>query len=680
STRTMSTRTTILAAFAASASAAVLGGAPAAADVTSAAWSSSSQYIYEVAHMPDLDQKRAGSEAQGGLPGEGSMYCVPTSIMNLFAYAANHGFPQLLPGPANWQSQSNYVTASDFLRIFGALCGTDPQDGTAHGPAASAAQVWILPVGSFVVDEATADGDWSPTANTLASKAIGGAIVAFCYGRYEILADDGDSVVVGSRLSGHCVTLRKVARSGSAIEIESRDPGDGGNDFTQSPFGSQVYTGKNHFVLNTAFTFARTMTSLNHPIGDDVIRLIDSYVAIRPKAGYSWSSSGGPQINITTPFPLDPVHPPLVQIDLGSPADQVLTDAAPLLDAVQVAVVTEAATGLAQLGVASLIDGAYVEIGPSVPRARIVVGRRGQLYHLRANVIECYDLTQEEPLIGSLVLPAAGADIAYDDATDQVVVYAPQFREIYVAPRLLGALETYILPETVPIAGEGTMTVGPGSGIWLHPDGAEVLVKAMLPEQGDDIPNVEMLFSDSIPTLTGFDVDDDERVFVCADGEVEEYMYSEQDDAWMPSTDSPSGLRGTPCDGGVLVARSRSNFDPETMTGPGWHDTPPEDLVHMTFMPDCVADIDGDGVVDVTDLLEVIIQWGPCPSGCLADVNADGAVDVADMTAVIVAWGACNESSLRSGVAAEEPAVSAPSFATGPSANRRPRGRSARTS
>ncbi|MAB84048.1 MAG: hypothetical protein CMJ24_11550 [Phycisphaerae bacterium] len=56
----------------------------------------------------------------------------------------------------------------------------------------------------------------------------------------------------------------------------------------------------------------------------------------------------------------------------------------------------------------------------------------------------------------------------------------------------------------------------------------------------------------------------------------------------------------------------------------------------------CGADINCDGVVDVTDLLAVIAAWGDCPEGddCLEDTNDDGVVDVTDLLAVIAGWGA----------------------------------------
>ncbi len=50
-------------------------------------------------------------------------------------------------------------------------------------------------------------------------------------------------------------------------------------------------------------------------------------------------------------------------------------------------------------------------------------------------------------------------------------------------------------------------------------------------------------------------------------------------------------------------------------------------------------DINGDGVVDVLDLLQIILNWGDCdPGPCPADVTGDGTVNVADLVAAIVAW------------------------------------------
>jgi len=62
-------------------------------------------------------------------------------------------------------------------------------------------------------------------------------------------------------------------------------------------------------------------------------------------------------------------------------------------------------------------------------------------------------------------------------------------------------------------------------------------------------------------------------------------------------------------------------------------------IVQVTA-PSCPEDINGDDVVDVSDLLEIISSWGTCTT-CDADINADGIVDVSDLLMVIDAWGSC---------------------------------------
>jgi len=54
------------------------------------------------------------------------------------------------------------------------------------------------------------------------------------------------------------------------------------------------------------------------------------------------------------------------------------------------------------------------------------------------------------------------------------------------------------------------------------------------------------------------------------------------------------------------------------------------------------GDLNGDGVVDVNDLLIVITQWGACPASpamCTGDANHDSVVDVNDLLIVITNWG-----------------------------------------
>jgi hypothetical protein len=56
----------------------------------------------------------------------------------------------------------------------------------------------------------------------------------------------------------------------------------------------------------------------------------------------------------------------------------------------------------------------------------------------------------------------------------------------------------------------------------------------------------------------------------------------------------------------------------------------------------CVADIDGDRVVDGIDLAIILARWGGATKDYpRADTNLDGTVDGSDLAAVLSAWGPC---------------------------------------
>jgi hypothetical protein len=103
----------------------------------------------------------------------------------------------------------------------------------------------------------------------------------------------------------------------------------------------------------------------------------------------------------------------------------------------------------------------------------------------------------------------------------------------------------------------------------------------------------------------------------------------------------------TPAWGGVgaawfdMVASEGDVFDEVRILGFGF---PPTTFVdnlswELAGQTTCPGDANGDGLVDVTDLVAVITAWGSADPG--ADLDGNGVVDVADMVEVIVSWGSC---------------------------------------
>ena len=49
------------------------------------------------------------------------------------------------------------------------------------------------------------------------------------------------------------------------------------------------------------------------------------------------------------------------------------------------------------------------------------------------------------------------------------------------------------------------------------------------------------------------------------------------------------------------------------------------------------GDLDGDGAVNVSDLLLLLADWGTCP-GCVGDISGDGVVDTNDLLTLLANW------------------------------------------
>ena len=62
-------------------------------------------------------------------------------------------------------------------------------------------------------------------------------------------------------------------------------------------------------------------------------------------------------------------------------------------------------------------------------------------------------------------------------------------------------------------------------------------------------------------------------------------------------------------------------------------------------LPTCRGDVNGDNVVDLTDLTLLLDGWGPCdppcPPVCLADIDGDCEVTFMDLIVILSEWGVC---------------------------------------
>ena len=69
-----------------------------------------------------------------------------------------------------------------------------------------------------------------------------------------------------------------------------------------------------------------------------------------------------------------------------------------------------------------------------------------------------------------------------------------------------------------------------------------------------------------------------------------------------------------------------------------------DDGIIDTCEPTCLGDVDGDGMVGITDFMQVLADWGSCsplPAPCESDYNRDGVVGINDLLISLAQWGSC---------------------------------------
>jgi glucose/arabinose dehydrogenase len=130
----------------------------------------------------------------------------------------------------------------------------------------------------------------------------------------------------------------------------------------------------------------------------------------------------------------------------------------------------------------------------------------------------------------------------------------------------------------------------------------------------------------SISSIVGFGEDAAGEIYICdLGGEVFKII--------------PEAVSGACCvgDSGSCVFIPESNCDAGGYVWLGANSSCSDGGCDVN---NCPADVNGDGDVNTTDLLNIIAAWGDC-SGCSADINGDGVVSTSDLLAVIGEWGTC---------------------------------------
>ncbi len=612
-----------------------LAAAIANANVVTAYWTNFNTYGYEIIQMPDLDQRRATMPGQEGLPGNGGMYCVPTSTMNMLCYAANHGFPDIGPGPGNYQSQSKYATATANLKLMGVIMGTQPgSDGGTNGAGwDNGLDFWIQYVSGDDANKLTythkyASGYYSPKLPDLAFAAKNGALVSFAYGRYDIIGSY-DGLPIVDRDGGHVVTLAKAqATGGYDHEMWIRDPADDAmNLFSQSPFGLNYRTVEQRIVYTDDDPNAwRLVSHITNISSDSNWRIIDEYVALKPKAGYSFQP-GSSFLEYYAPYG---------GFTIGGGGNNIVQIGEPLLElvigpdaGVMVGVLYDADTEQGKLVKLDPTSGQQEVLAPNFNYGILAFGRKDELYASDGNKLYCFDYHNEVQLTAAnSSFPSPGA-LAYDDLNDKLIALSTQFDVVGVIPEQFnGPVQFYELPAAFNLASNADVAVGPDGMIWIASPNEDA-VGGFMVQDGVLLQMEALDFDFDDPEHVA--VDDAGHVFICASDELREFAKNEAGKWYEVDSDFPGAVAGC-----FMIDRSRTNFDPELHSGPKWRHTEPEDLEVGPFIADCPGDVDADGDVDSADLNLILGAFGATLGG---DINHDGATNSTDLNLVLTNYG-----------------------------------------
>ena len=635
------------------------GGDAVLADVVTANFVNDSLFSYRIDHMPDLDQKRLG------LPGDGNYYCVPTATMNLIMYAANHGFSDVQPGPAYWQAQQNYDTATGYVATMGGFMQTsyDPGDpdakppigpsGGTDGELATAGLQWYLDFQPdyFVVNHHLTAPSYTTDFVNVAKSVIGGNIGTMSYGRYDIIGEVNGMPMV-QRGGGHATTIIRCIRNGSDMKMWVRDPADSADSIDeQSQFTNRIIELTNLTVVlmdnedPPGPVDVRTMTALNYDPTSDRVALMDGHRSIRPKAGYSFSSSVT-QISLDTPTTFTGGNQPTHQ-DIPSPSGVIFdADFSAIL---QEFLVIAGNPNQQQLYRVDPLLGTSQPVPlPSTPKLmlacangqHVVVGGDGSIRLLSPGLQPVADA----PIpTDSFSLNFAAIKFDYRPQSEEaagdasrIVLASTPARKVLFYPMALTTPVIREFPTLIP-GNLRDIAIEPGTGrVWFCMDQGNTLYGVLWDVNG--VPSVEILNNSAVVSPTGIDFDDAGNLHVCTNGHVA-VVYRNVNGTWVILSSSP--FHGIPCEGRFEMMRSTSNYDSAFHDHPAWsNNIAPDELDFGTVVADCPADVVPDDVVNVDDLLAVINAWGPCAT-CPSDVNGDGSVDVDDLLAIINQWGAC---------------------------------------
>jgi len=600
------------------------------ADVTVYWWQDADHWNFKRSHMPDLDQRRDDCCESPGLPGDGSGYGVPTSMMNLLCYPSNHGIPLLSPGSGNWQWNGLYGDATDAIAELGGYMATDPTMGTSGEGWSGGSGHWLFLYGAGLLARTTSYNELNndPSVRGMTLKNFNGGITAFCYGRYMNGGVYEDVPLLGTRTGGHCVSFVGSAKGETEFWVRYRDPASDGTNATQSTFVTkQVGIIRVQMAYVPDDDWVKWVDVLVTGASDGLLRVIDGYVTLTPIYFLTFQNNGGTlSLNQVAPLAMGSVTELIPVPDASAIIDMDLE----LADA-NALVLVETTPGVRQLRRYNLVDGSFTAL-PFPDLAGIVTGRDGRIYAHDGNKLYCLRPDGSiEAAQSQIPTPSA---LAYDDENDHVVLLSVATRKIVRLTKSLQTFSTYTVPPGLPMLGEGSVFVNPADQHVFFITAASSKIAEVAGTSQPFVLTQHTVLGMPFPkSIGGNDIG---QLFVATVGGLR--VLNPVQGGWVVDTQSP--FHDLEITGRMTNLYSRSNFNPQFHVGPAWDTIPADELIEFgEVIPDCIGDLDSDDDVDGADLGDLLGAWGF--NDPAADLDGNGVVDGSDLGTLLGSWGPC---------------------------------------
>jgi hypothetical protein len=544
--------------------------------------------------MPDFDQRRMAALGIPGLPNNGNSHCVPTSVVNLFAYFANRGIsqPATLAGPDIWWHNSTYNKVTNTVQLMGAFMGTDPMNGTAGGTLPGTKLYIMMAAPGRVIATRAYCPTHCPTPARFYFTSLLGGYMAFCYGRY-VESPPGSF----TRNGGHSITFVSITGAcGSSPVVGFRDPANDAANTTQSSFVTHdvgLVNTPGFFNVGGTFTFG----SRYRMLGYNTPSFIDSWLTLFPTHGICLSPGRAPGVQVLRPFQLEGSTLPAEQSFLLPAIAESVIDFCLDSDLLSYWVLADKSVG---------DPTGLFRVSPATGESQLVIGalnfsklasnRFGELYITDGTMLRAFQGLEPgpapapPPAIASRELAGPPLAIACDDLTDTVMVVVntgPSSARIVKYSRdLMQTVGSFFLPAGVSISGPVSIALHPEDGSFFMASEGIPFVHQLTESNGQLVlVRTITLPPGSIPR--SLNVNDDGHIILVNNNVLKEY----EQDSEGRFVESPESLYAGREVGRLFrLAVSRDGHVPELHEGPGWVSL--EDPEIVPGVEDCYANCD----------------------------------------------------------------------------------------